>query len=298
MLFLRNLFILSCLFLLNACATPMLRPAEVGEKNQALTPVISDNKTAAFLSDKTLAAHGGASLTTLNDISLSVKGNWGFIPAKVMPKVADQFYRVSSQERYLPNKGIYSAFYNGPAGTKKVVRTPKSVDVFYNGKEPTDAELLQATAMTSDAFLLFSLGPLGLYRYQTDFKRLPDGRLKDKNYHRIYSEITPGLGFADKDEVVLWIDPKTYLTYSLEVTLKGFKATQNAHVNVIYLEYFKQGGFIIPKRIDERVLAPINAHAHSWTVTGFDINRGLELKHLQGKGWQGPAMAPAKKLDE
>ncbi len=285
MLILRNLFIVSCLFFLNACAKPLLRPAEVASKT---------TDSGAVLFQKTLAAHGGASLTTLNDVSLSVTGKWGFIPAKIMPKVADQFYRVSSEERYLPNQGIYSAFYNGPAGTKKVVRTPTSVTVFYNDKEPTDPELLQATAMTSDAFLLFSLGPLALNRYQTDFKRLSDGKLKEKNYHRLYSKIRPGLGFAEQDEVVLWIDPKTYLTYSLEVTLKGFKATQNSHVNVIYLEYFKHEGYVIPKRVDERVLAPINVHAHSWTVTGFDINRGLKIEHLKGKGWQGSAVEPAK----
>lgn len=296
MLFLRSLILIVCVLLLNACATPMLRPAEVDSKDQALKPLVTDIQSAAMLFKKTLAAHGGASLSSLNDVNLSVTGNWGFIPARVMPKVADKTYRVSSEERYLPNKGIYAAFYNGPAGTKKVVRTPNSVDVFYNGEVPTDKELLQATAMTSDAFLLFSLGPLALNRYKTDFKRLPDGKLNNKNYHRIYSKIAPGLGYADEDEVVLWIDPKTHLTYSLEVTLKGFKATQNAHVNVIYLDYFTHQGFVIPKRVDERVLAPINAHAHSWTVTGFDINRGLQLRDLTGKNWQGAARKAAKTI--
>ena len=133
MLFSRNLFIVFVLLFMNACATPLPRPVS----NTDVTSTFgSDSGNALF--KRTLAAHGGEFLSSLNDVNLSVTGKWGLIPAKVMPKVADQFYRISSQEHYLPNKGIYSAFYNGPAGTKKVLRTPQSISVFYNGEKPTD----------------------------------------------------------------------------------------------------------------------------------------------------------------
>ena len=191
----------------------------------------------------------------------------------------------------MPNKGLYSALYNGPAGTKKVVRTPDSVEVFYNNEVSKESETLQATAMTSDAFVLFSLDPLALNRYQTDFTQIADSNFKGKKYHRIYSRIKPGLGFAKEDEV----DPDTYLTYILEVTLKGYPKTQKAHVNVRYLDYQQFGKnnqyrFTIPTHIIERVLAPINVHAHTWRVTGLDLNRGITLNDISGKKWKGLAI--------
>lgn len=81
--------------------------------------------------------------------------------------------------------------------------------------------------------------------------------------------------------MVLWKDPDTNLTYILEVTLKGDPKTKNAHVNVHYLKYQKfttndKVSFTIPTQIIERVLAPINIHAHTWSVTGLGLNRGLD----------------------
>lgn len=103
------------------------------------------------------------------------------IPAHIMPKVADQYYRVTSEEHFMPNQGTYLAFYKGLAGTKKVVRTPNSIGIFYNNKVSRDAEAIQAIAMTADAFVLFSLSPLALNRYKTNFTQVADGAYKGKN---------------------------------------------------------------------------------------------------------------------
>ena len=295
MLMIRRAITVIVVLFLTACAQPLVRPAMDVSSSQTN----EDTKSGNVLFQRTFKAHGGDSISQLRDVNLSIKGNWGAIPARIMPKVADQYYRVSSEEHFMPNQGIYAAFYNGPAGTKKVVRQPNTVKVFYDGKVSKDTETLQATAMTSDAFVLFSLGPLALNRYKTNFVRIKDGRYKGKTYHRIYSRIKPGLGFAEEDEVVLWIDPDTLLTYILEVTLMGYPKTRNAHVNVHYLEYQtfqgdQQSAFTLPTHIIERVLAPINVHAHTWRVTGMDLNRGLTLKEVLGKQWQGKAVKPPK----
>ncbi len=295
----RNIVIIISLFFLNACAQPLMRPASSTSDLQRSSQQSSQQRSQYIkgntLFKRSLKAHGGDSLSQLKDINLSISGKWGAIPARIMPKVADQYYRVTSEEHFMPNKGLYAAFYKGPAGTKKVVRTTDSVEVFYNNEVSKDTETLQATAMTSDAFVLFSLGPLALNRYQTDFTQIADGSFKGKKYHRIYSLVKPGLGFAKEDEVVLWIDPETYLTYILEVTLKGYPKTQNAHVNVRYLDYQKfsknnQYSFTIPTHIIERVLAPINVHAHIWRVTGLDLNRGITMNDISGKKWKGRAI--------
>lgn len=280
---------------MNACAQPLMRPALNTNGVQSNSQLTSQKTAGNALFKRTLKAHGGDSLSQLKDINLSVSGKWGAIPARIMPKVADQYYRVTSEEHFLPNQGIYAAFHNGPAGTKKVVRMPGSAEVFYNNEVFKESDTLQATAMTSDAFVLFSLGPLALNRYQADFTQIADSNFKGKKYHRIYSRIKPGLGFAKEDEVVLWIDPDTYLTYILEVTLKGYPKTQNAHVNVRYLDYQQFGknnqySFTIPIHIIERVLAPINVHAHTWRVTGLDLNRGITLNDISGKKWKGLAI--------
>ncbi len=291
----KKISIVISIFLLNACAQPLMRPASDVNSSQPTAKQTSEYAKGNALFKRTFKAHGGDSIAQLNDVNLSIKGNWGPIPARIMPKVTDQYYRVTSEEHFIPNKGIYAAFYNGPAGTKKVVRTPDSVEVFYDNEVSKDTEVLQATAMTSDAFVLFSLGPLALNRYQTDFTQIADAKFKGKKYHRIYTRIKPGLGYAKEDEVVLWIDPDSSLTYILEVTLKGYPKTKNAHVNVRYLEYQQfsknnQYRFTIPTNIIERVLAPINVHAHTWRVTGLDLNRGIIFDDISGKQWQDRAM--------
>ncbi len=291
----KNTIILIALFLLNACSQPLVRPNSSANDLQSSAQKNTQNKNGNELFKRTLKAHGGDYLSQMQDVNLSILGKWGAIPARIMPKVADQYFRVSSEEHFMPNQGLYAAFYNGPAGTKKVVRSTDSVEVYYNNEISKDTETLQATAMTSDAFVLFSLGPLALNRYQTDFTQIADGDFKGKKYHRIYTRIKPGLGFAKEDEVVLWINPETNLTYILEVTLKGYPQTKNAHVNVRYLEYQEfsksnQYNFTLPTHIIERVLAPINVHAHTWRVTGLDLNRGISLNDIKGKKWQGRAI--------
>ena len=127
----------------------MMRPASDVNTSERTVKKISKYTKGKALFKRTFQAHGGDSIAQLNDVNLSIKGHWGLIPARVMPKVADQYFRVTSEEHFMPNKGVYAAFYNGPAGTKKVVRTPNSIEILYNNQISKDNEALQATAMTA-----------------------------------------------------------------------------------------------------------------------------------------------------
>ncbi len=147
--------------------------------------------------------------------------------------------------------------------------------------------------MTADAFLLFSMGPLFLSTLETNFEQLTDIVHKGQRYLRVYSEIQPGLGYAKKDEVVLWVHPETKLTYRVDVTLNGFPSTVGAHVDVFYLEYKKIDKLILPTHVIENVVAPFHLRAHEWRVTGGDVNRGLRFDDIKGKKWQKPAAMPS-----
>lgn len=287
-MFNRILFVTLVCFGLTACASKFPNPS------WAAHPKENPNGTAIF--EQTFSAHGGDALDQLNDLSVSITGKWKKLIRKIQPLVTDFKYRVESQERVLPTSGIYAALYQGSAGTKKVVRTPDNVDVYYNQAQSTDSEVLSSTALTADSFHLFLLGPLALEPWRREFTRLTDITENGVQYYRIHTVRIPGLGFSERDEVVLWVNPDTKLTYKVQITLEGHSTTQGAHVETAFLDYEKRGPYVFPSRFFEKVNAPIAIDAHGWRLTGLDINRGLTLNDLQGKNFSNIASAPAKDL--
>jgi len=240
-----------------------------------------------------LQAHGGDTRGRLNDLSVGLNGEWPFLITRIQPLVTDFKFRVSSQERLLVNDGVYTAFYTGPGGTKKVVRTPDDIRVFYNGEESFDSKVLQSSAMTADAFFLFLLGPLALQDHAGKFVRLSDIREHNSDYYRIYAMLEPGYGQSERDEIIVWIDQKTNLTYRVDITLQGYESTKGAHVDVSFLAFDDFNGFKLPVKFLERVLGPIRIKAHEWYLTGLETNRGFTINDISGKNWSGSAQADA-----
>ncbi len=285
---LRLLLIVAIAQLASGCAQNFPRPNTV--------PLATDGPGAAEVFDRSFLAHGGASLDQFHDLNIAMDGDWKFLITRIQPLVTDHKYRVVSEERLLPLEGVYTAFYKGPDGTKKVVRKGESVRVFYNGEESFDEDVLQSTALTADAFFLFHIGPLALREHRADFVRLEDGVEKGKRYYRLHATIEPGFGFSTRDEVVLWIDPETDLTWRIHITLEGYETTKGAHVDVTNLDFEKRGPFILPTRFVEHVRGPIGIKAHNWEWTGLDINRGVVFSELDGEGFSGSAEKPATVL--
>lgn len=283
-----TLALIVSLLVLGGCAQNFPRPANLPHDGSA--------PTAEEIFGRTFRAHGGESLDDFNDLNVALDGEWKFLITRIQPLVTDHKYRVVSEERLLPSRGVYTAAYRGPAGTKRVVRTAESVRVFYNGEETFDEDVLQSTALTADSFFLFTIGPMALRESRGKFKRLEDGFDDGKRYYRIYTVVEPGLGYSAQDEIVLWVDPETYLTYRVHITLEGYKTTKGAHVDVTFLDYEKRGAYMLPSRYLERVLGPIRIRAHTWHLTGLDINRGLSLTDIEGRQYVGLAAAPATPL--
>lgn len=275
--------------LLTACAQQFPRPILIdcaGSK-------CADQLSGTDIFRKTFQKHGGDYLNQLNDLNVSIDGNWKFLITRIQPLVTDHRYRVKSQERLLPNKGVYSACYQGPDGSKKVIRSTSDTRVFYDNIENFDKDILQSSALTADSFFIFSLAPLALSSLGERFIRLQDKEEKGMRYHRIYAVMEPGIGYSERDEIVLWIDPVTYLTYRVHITLEGYRTTQGAHVDVTYRDYKKLDKYIFPSVFHERVLGPISIDAHSWWLTGIDINRGLNYEHINQQPWPAKTSAPA-----
>ena len=284
-------FLLKCLLafsvvLLSACATRFPSPQLDIADNQS--------PTAAAIFQRTFKQHGGDQLEQLDDVNLAISGEWKGLIKRIQPLVSDFNYRVDSQERLFPNNGGYVALFNGPNGTKKVIRTPDSLEVYYNNEISKDPEVLSSTALTADAFHLFLLGPLTLQKWQDNFVRLSDSKENGLDYYRLYLKRSPGFGYSASDEVVLWIDKLTDRTFKVQITLQGHSTTQGAHVEVDYLDYIQLDEYLFPSVFFERVNAPIAIDAHAWRLTGIDINRGNEIQDYRGPNSDSVMNSPAK----
>ncbi len=262
---------------LSACATTFPTP-------QNAPPSTDLSLSGAMLFNQTFVAHGGEHLNDLDNVSVGITGQWKQLIRRIQPLVTDYTFRVDSQERLFPKERVYAAHYTGPAGTKSVFRSPDAITVHYNGVRSTDPEVLSSTALTADAFHLFLLGPLALEPWKDQFERIADAPLNGELHHRVYVNRVPGFGYAEQDQVVLWIDAKTKLTRMIQITLTGHESTKAAHVEVEYLDYLVEGEYTFPTKFFERVNAPIAIDAHAWELTELTINSNYSVDDVREPG--------------
>ena len=275
---------------LSGCATRFPKPVSGLQ--------FKDGLSAQQIFDRSLAAHGAEAGAATSDINLSMTGTWGRLIQRIQPVVTDSGYRISAQERYRPAEQLYAVLWEGPQGTKKVVRTPSSIEVYYNGVRETDETKLSAAAMTADAFQLFHLGPIFLKARQATFVRLEDKEEKGRTYHRLLGTLRPGFGQSDEDKVVLWVDTETSRWFRVHITLEGFETTRGAHVDTTFLRYQQVGPMLVPVDFHERVRGPIQISAHHWYFTGVDLGRGWKPEDVSGPNFTGSATEPAKPLTQ
>jgi len=239
-----------------------------------------DDLSGNAIFEKSFIAHGGQHLKSLKDLSMEIDGDWKYLITRIQPLVTDSGYRVSSREVVFPELNTYHASFDGPLGNKWVLRGPDYTEVYYNGEPSDDIDILQSTALTADSFFIFSLGPMGLPHLDGNFVRLPDAFERGRKYFRIYTEMVPGIGESERDEIVLWIDPTTWLTWRVHITLEGYATTKGAHVDVTFEQYVKHDKYIFPSVFFERVLGPISIDAHEWRSFNHQLNQGLSPEGL------------------
>ena len=192
---------------------------------------------------------------------------------RIQPLVTDADYRIDATERHFIREGRSRVEWSGPAGVKRVDWRHPDIAVAYDGMPSADPDVLASTAMTSEAFRLFHLAPSFLAWRGGEPLRLADETIDGRRYHRLLFTLEPGFGLSARDQAVAYIDATTKRLFRLWITLEGFRTTQGATVDLTYLEYQAVDGFLLPRRLDERVRAPLGIHAHEWEISDIEIVR-------------------------
>jgi hypothetical protein len=281
---------------LAACAAP-------------LPDVAATTPEARALLDASAAAHGLPGFLRLNDIAVSYAGEWPPVIDRLQPVLVDRGFRVTSEEQLLPRQGLVAQAHRGPEGAKHVLRRsaplPRGeVRVWFNGEESADPERRAAAALVVDGYSLFLLGPLFLAGWGvardvalelagTDRLAL-DGRSHDCDLLR--ARISPGLGVAGADRLLLWIDRDERLMRRVRFSLEGLDSTRGAVAEVDCHDHVARGGVRFPTRFRERLLRPLPLRVHDWRLTGLDLDRGLAAADLEGAELLERAAAPAAAL--
>ncbi len=256
--------------LLVACGTTFPTASNAPLQESPLSALSGSEIFQRSLQAHTLSASGDAE--QMRSLRIATTGKWPFLVTKIQPRMTDEAWRVNSDEYLDLQSRRYDVKFSGPAGIKRVIRTPQAIDVYYNGEPSYDDDVLKATALTSDAMWLFYLGPRALEHKQYAFTRLDDGIDKGSRYYRIHSAVEPGFGYSDRDQLVFWVDPATFLVYRIHITLEGFRNTRGAHVDVTIREYQQVDGEVLPRRLFERVRGPLAIDVHDWWTTSIAPN--------------------------
>ena len=282
---------------LAACADPLPEPAP--------PPGISDVPLpGADLLAATFIAHGGPRLLATTDVNVSYDGEWPPIIGRLQPVLTDQGFRIRSEERLMPGRGLITQEHAGPAGRKRVLRSGGLLSngiirVLFNDAESTDAEQRAAAALVADGYTIFLLGPLARVPWHSHEPAGPERITVGGRDHWcdiLRGEIRPGLGFARSDRLALFIDREERLTRRIRFSLNGLDSTRGAVAEVDCWNHVTTGGLRLPTRFHERLLRPFPLRVHDWWVTGLDLNRGLEPADITGDAFSPRAAAPARPL--
>ena len=259
---------------LAGCATPFPQAEPGAEPGAGPADRAVEGPDGATLLARCIAAHGGDLREAAAEVRLSLTGEWGVMIRRIQPLVTDAGYRIDAEERHFLREGRSLVEWSGPAGVKRIDWRPPAIEVAYDGLTSTDPDVLASSAMTSEAFRLFHLAPSFLKWRGGQPLRLADETIGGRTYHRLSLTLRPGFGFSAEDRVVAYIDAETLRLYRVWITLEGFRTTQGATVDLTYLDYQEVSGHLLPRRLDERVRAPIAIHAHEWIITAAELIPG------------------------
>lgn len=252
--------------------------------------------TARQLVDAAVAAQG--EISSVRDVSVSYDGEWlSWVVKRVQPKLVDEAFRKSSQERYLlggADTRLTAQLHTGDGGQKWVLRRPDSISVAYNGQGASDSEVLASAALVADAYRLFLLGPTFLMERNAVFKTAPAVTIDGRKCDQVLAILRPGIGGEPQDRVLIALDRTERRPRRIRMTLEGLESTRGAVVDVFPGDYLLVEGVWWPTTFHEALVRPFPADVHRWRLTGIDVNRGLTPDAFgQGAGYTGPASRPA-----
>lgn len=278
--------------LVQACAAPFV-------------PLTSPTTTeAAALLAAGAAAHGVGALAAIDDISVRYAGQWAPLVGRLQPELVDEGFRGGSEERLLLGARLVGQAHTGPMGHKQVVRHAGrggmgNVRVWFNGEEARDRKRRDAAALVADGYGLFLLGPMllaGMDRVLT-LAVAPSERIVvfDEGYDCdvLRVSLAPGIGFSERDELLVYLDRATRLMRRVRFSLDGLESTQGAIAEVDTGAHVMRNGVMWPTRFHERLLRPVPIGVHDWRMEGLDLNRGFKAEEIEGKEFAGRAARQA-----
>lgn len=249
-------------FLLAGCATPQIGSGPVGKSDPVATAILATAQRA----------QGRAAFAHAHELTVRYEGQWATIGPRFQPVLSDRGYRRTSEERLaLASRQIVQE-HTGPAGHKRVVRSPGQVSVTYDGIPATDPEKRRAAALVADAYTLFLLGPFYFDRPGAVLTVDQPGEVDGAPCDQVLAVLRPGFGFAEEDRVLLSIDRTTHRLRRVRFTLNGLESTRGAEVDVTFGEFRTIAGMVWPTDFVERIRVPFNLPAHHWRMTALEVH--------------------------
>lgn len=277
---------------------PAWRATDTTQTAAAESPTSEEH--ARELLARSIAVHGDLR-TERRDLAVAYEGTWGRLIRRLQPVLVDYDYRHSSEERLMfgGERIVIAQTHQGPNGVKHVLRNPAEgvTAVWYDDDSSTDADIASASALVADAYVLFILGPSYFGRPGVDLQMAPPTSEDGVPYDRISARLRPGFGDSAEDFATLWIERSSSRLFRVEITLEGTPQTQGATVDVTFSQHRRFGDYLVPTFFYERVRSPVRTFAHSWRLTGFDLDRGIRLTELDGPRFDGAAAASARALE-
>jgi len=217
------------------------------------------------------AERAGRPWSRLREVEVEYDGEWARLVRRLQPVLVDAGFRQGSRERYLPAQGRVEQTHRGPAGVKRVVRTPGSVEVWFNDRPAAREDERAAAALVADGYSLFLFGADWLLAHGSDWRLDPSAAplpVDDDPCRRVFGVLRPGLGLAREDRVVAWISERDQRLRRVQFTLEGLASTAGADVEVTFRD-FQPGprGIEFPRHYVETVQRPLRIQAHDWRLT-------------------------------
>jgi hypothetical protein len=208
----------------------------------------------------------------LRQVEVDYDGEWSGFAQRTQPVLVDAGFRKSSTEIYTPGRNSVSQLHRGPAGEKRVQRSPGNLEIWRNGEVSRGTEERRAAALVADAYTLFTFGSSVLKERGTSWRLLGRRMLHGESCQLIAGTLRPGLGESSADGVIAWIGLETKRLLRLQFTLNGLESTAGADVDVTFND-FQPGpyGTEWPRHFLERVRRPLDVKAHEWKMTNLTI---------------------------
>jgi len=229
-----------------------------------LPPSPEQQAPATALLRASAAAHGDP-WQTLDQVQISLEGEWSRLATRLQPTLTDPGYRVSSLETYRPPLNQVEQLHRGPAGTKSVLRSRPLTQVSYGDQHTDDPEVIAAAALVADAYTIFLFGTSWLVDHAADLRLLPTRDLDGTPCLLVAGRLTPGLGHAPEDHFITWIEQDSLLLRRFQFSLEGLDSTRGADVDITFSNISPSpSGHLWPHHFLETIQRPLRAVAHEW----------------------------------